>query len=60
MRSKLETACERATASTLYKARAQAANSPLVYRNGANFNRFAVAEFENFKKLVVDNGLQEN
>jgi tripartite-type tricarboxylate transporter receptor subunit TctC len=60
VRAKLEGACERATASTLYKARAQASNSPLVYRNSANFKQFASAEFENFKKLVVDNGLQEN
>ncbi len=59
VRSKLEAACERATASTLYKARAQAASSPLVYRDGASFDRFASAEFENFKKIVIDNGLQE-
>lgn len=59
VRAKLESACERATASTLYKARAQAANSPLVYRSGTNFSRFAMTEFEHFKKLVVENGLQE-
>jgi tripartite-type tricarboxylate transporter receptor subunit TctC len=59
VRGKLEAACQRATASTLYKARAQAANSPLVYRNGDAFKRFALTEFETFKKLVADNGLQE-
>jgi tripartite-type tricarboxylate transporter receptor subunit TctC len=59
VRAKLESACARATASTLYKARAQAANSPLVYRDSAAWRRFALAEFENFKKLVVENGLQE-
>ena len=59
VRVKLEAACERATATTLYKARAQAANSPLAYRDSAGFKRFALAEFEKFKKLVVENGLQE-
>jgi tripartite-type tricarboxylate transporter receptor subunit TctC len=59
VRAKLEAACERATATTLYKARAQAANSPLAWRNSAEFKRFALAEFEKFKKLVADNGLQE-
>ncbi len=59
VRAKLERACEVATASTLYKARAQAANSPLVYRDGAAFKRFALAEYEKFKRLVAANGLQE-
>ena len=59
VRNKLEAACTAATATTLYRARAQAANSPLVARSGADFRRFAMAEFESFKKLVVDNGLQE-
>jgi tripartite-type tricarboxylate transporter receptor subunit TctC len=59
VRASLEAACQRATATTLYKARAQAANSPLAWRTGADFKRFSLAEFENFKKLVVENGLQE-
>jgi tripartite-type tricarboxylate transporter receptor subunit TctC len=59
VRDKLERACAAATATTLYKARAQAANSPLAYRDGAAFRRFALAEHERFKKLVVANGLQE-
>ena len=59
VRAKLEAACERATATTLYKARAQAANSPLAYRNSTEFMRFALAEFDKFKKLVAENGLQE-
>jgi tripartite-type tricarboxylate transporter receptor subunit TctC len=59
VRAKLEAACQRATATTLYKARAQAANSPLAWRNGAEFKRFALTEFDKFKKLVADNGLQE-
>jgi len=59
VRGKLEAACQRATATTLYKARAQAANSPLVWRSGDDFKRFALNEFDNFKRLVVENGLQE-
>ena len=59
VRAKLEAACERATATTLYKARAQAANSPLAWRKGDAFKRFALAEFDKFKKLVAENGLQE-
>jgi tripartite-type tricarboxylate transporter receptor subunit TctC len=59
VRTKLESACERATETTLYKARAQAANSPLAYRRGEDFKRFALAEFDKFKKLVAENGLQE-
>jgi tripartite-type tricarboxylate transporter receptor subunit TctC len=59
VRANLEAACQRATATTLYKARAQAANSPLVWRNGTDFRRFASTEFDKFKKLVIDNGLQE-
>jgi tripartite-type tricarboxylate transporter receptor subunit TctC len=59
VRNKLERACAAATATTLYKARAQAANSPLAYRDGAALRRFALAEHERFKQLVVANGLQE-
>jgi tripartite-type tricarboxylate transporter receptor subunit TctC len=59
VRGKIEAACQRATATTLYKARAQAANSPLVWRGGPEFKRFAQTEFDKFKKLVVENGLQE-
>jgi tripartite-type tricarboxylate transporter receptor subunit TctC len=59
VRNKLERACAAATATTLYKARAQAANSPLAYRDGAALRRFALAEHERFKQLVVTNGLQE-
>ena len=59
VRIKLERACATATASTLYKARAQAANSPLAYRDSAEFKRFALSEHDKFKRLVAANGLQE-
>ena len=59
VRGKLEAACRAATDTTLYKARAQAANSPLVYRNGTDFRAFAMAEFEKHKKIVIENGLQD-
>ncbi|HET9823551.1 MAG TPA: tripartite tricarboxylate transporter substrate binding protein [Burkholderiaceae bacterium] len=59
VRGKLEAACKAATATTLYKARAQAANSPLVWRDGEAFRRFALAEFQKFRQTVAENGLQE-
>ena len=59
VRAKLETACRKATETTLYKARAQAANSPLVWRDGAAFRRFALAEAAKLKQVVIDNGLVE-
>lgn len=59
LRQRLEAACKAATDTTLYKARAQAANSPLVWRNGEAFHSFARSEFEKLRKIVVDNGLRE-
>jgi tripartite-type tricarboxylate transporter receptor subunit TctC len=59
IRNQLERACQAATDSTLYKARAQAANSPLVWRDGEAFRRFALQEFVNMKKVVAENGLIE-
>lgn len=59
VRSKLESACHRAAETTLYKARAQAANSPLVWRNGADFRSFALEESAKLRKVVIEAGLQE-
>lgn len=59
VRSRLEGACKAATDSILYKARAQAANSPLAYRDGEAFRRFAMQEFATMKKVVSENGLSE-
>ena len=59
VRKKLETACRQATQTTIYKARAQAANSPLVWRDGEQFRGFVMTEFAKLKKVVIDNGLQE-
>jgi tripartite-type tricarboxylate transporter receptor subunit TctC len=59
VRGKLQNACRKATNTTLYKARAQAANSPLVWRDGAQFEAFALRQFEALKKVVADNGLIE-
>ena len=59
VRTKLEAACRAATSTTLYKARAQAANSPLVWRDGPAFQSFASAEYQRFKQIVVANGLQD-
>jgi tripartite-type tricarboxylate transporter receptor subunit TctC len=59
IRAQLEKACRAATDTTLYKARAQAANSPLVWRDGEAFRRFAMQQFQTMKKVVVENGLAE-
>jgi tripartite-type tricarboxylate transporter receptor subunit TctC len=59
IRAKLEAACKTATSTMIYKARAQAAYTPLVYRSGEQFKAFANAEFEKFKQVVKDNNLQE-
>lgn len=59
VRAKLEGACKAATATATYRERAEKANSPLVFRTGAEFQRFALGEYERFKKVVAENGLQE-
>jgi tripartite-type tricarboxylate transporter receptor subunit TctC len=59
VRQKIEAACKTATETTIYKARAQVANSPLVFRNGADFKIFAMAEFDQFKRIVKENQLEE-
>ena len=59
VRSKLEGACKAATSATVYKARAQAANNPLVWRNGEQFKAFALAEQEKFRQVVKLHNLYE-
>ncbi len=59
VRAMLASACQKATGTTLYKARAQAANSPLVWRDGEAFRRFALAEAAKLKQVVIANGLVE-
>ena len=59
IRSKLEAACKAATATTIYKARAQVAFTPLAYRTGDQFKSFALAEHEKFKQVVKQHNLQE-
>lgn len=58
-RQKLEAACKTAVNSTAYKARAQAANNPLVWRTGEQFKTFALAEHERFKRVVKLHNLVE-
>lgn len=59
LRQQLEDACRAATDTTLYKARAQAANSPLVWRDGEAFRRFAMAEADKMRRIVETHGLRE-
>ena len=59
VRRKLESACRKATETTLYRARAQAARSPLVWRDGAQFQSFVMGQFKQFNQVVTDNNLRE-
>jgi tripartite-type tricarboxylate transporter receptor subunit TctC len=59
VRQKLEQACRTATATTLYKARAQAAHAPLAWRDAAAFRSFALAEFDKHRRIVSENNLRE-
>jgi len=59
VRAKLSAACASATGSTLYKARAQVANNPLVYRDGDAFAAFVAAQYTQLQKVVRDNDLVE-
>ena len=59
IKQKLEAACKSAVDTTVYKARAQAANNPLVWRSSEQFKTFAMAEHEKFKKVVKTHNLYE-
>lgn len=59
IRSKLEAACQQATASAVYRTRAQTANSPLAWRTGDQFRALALAEQEKFKQVVKVHNLIE-
>lgn len=59
VRARLEAACQKATETARYRARAQAANNPLVFRNGEQFRGFVMAEHEKFARVVKENRLEE-
>ena len=59
VKAKLEAACTAAVETTVYKARAQASNNPLVWRTGDACRTFAMAEHEKFKVVVVTHNLYE-
>ncbi len=59
IKQKLEAACKTAVDTTVYKARAQAANNPLVWRSSEQFKTFAMAEHERFKVVVITHNLYE-
>jgi tripartite-type tricarboxylate transporter receptor subunit TctC len=58
-RSKLATACAKATASDAYKASATRLNSPLVYRDATTFAAFATSEAKAYAAAVREFGLDE-
>ncbi|MEQ1519457.1 MAG: tripartite tricarboxylate transporter substrate-binding protein, partial [Usitatibacteraceae bacterium] len=59
IRTKLTAACAKATASDAYKAGATRLNSPLVYRDAANFATFAASEAKAYAAAVREFGLEE-
>lgn len=59
VRAKLEAACAKATATPRYVTRAQAANNPLVFRDGEQFRKFVFAEYDKFARIVKENHLEE-
>ena len=59
VRTKLQTACAKATASEGYKAGANRLNSPLVYRDAATFASFAAGEAKAYAAAVREFGLEE-
>ena len=59
VRSKLQSACAKATASEAYKAGASRLNSPLVYRDASTFAAFAASEAKAYAAAVREFGLEE-
>ena len=59
VRTKLQTACAKATASEGYMAGANRLNSPLVYRDAVTFAAFAASEAKAYAAAVREFGLEE-
>ncbi len=59
VRSKLQAACAKATATDGYKSGAARLNSPLVYRDAATFAAFAASEAKAYAAAVREFGLEE-
>jgi tripartite-type tricarboxylate transporter receptor subunit TctC len=60
VRSKLEAACAKVTSTSQYKAGAELANNPLVFRDGDDFRKFVFAERDKLSRIVKENHLEEN
>lgn len=59
VKAKLEAACDKAVNSTNYKARAQAQNNPLAWRDSQSFRTFVAAEHERYGRTLRENQLDE-
>jgi len=59
VRTKLQTACAKATATERYKASANRLNSPLLFRDAATFTAFAASEAKAYAAAVREFGLEE-
>jgi tripartite-type tricarboxylate transporter receptor subunit TctC len=58
--SKLEAACAKVTSTEQYKAAAELANNPLVFRSSEDFRKFVFAERDKMSRIVKENHLEEN
>lgn len=59
VRQKLEAACEKAAHSAAYQKKAEQVNTPLVWRNGADYGSFVKAEQARYTQLIKTLGLAE-
>lgn len=59
VRQKLEAACEKAAHSAAYRQKAEQVNTPLVWRNGADYGAFVKAEQVRYTQLIKTLGLAE-
>ena len=58
--SRLEAACAKVTSTEQYKAAAELASNPLVFRDAEGFRKFVFAERDKMSRIVKENHLQEN
>jgi tripartite-type tricarboxylate transporter receptor subunit TctC len=59
VRQKLEAACEKAAHSAAYKQKAEQVNTPLAWRNGADYGAFVKAEQARYTQLIKTLGLAD-
>lgn len=59
VRQKIESACAAAVRSAEYQQQAERVNTPPVYRDGKNFEKFVLKEYADYGKLIKTMGLDK-